>query len=239
VKNLKFSFILACIFTILCISRLTLTIQAPEWIVDIGDSQTYVFTKVFDSRLTNPNHINIMGYSNDGQIEITLRAGTIVSYTISIVSPFSETVIGYRTYNNNVSLIEETISRIVRRTVNNRSYWEDYYEEDPLVHIQGNHIIREYKHYVAREESFLTYFLTEKSIWDFTTGWLVFSSLKADYMGETYYEVVYELLEIALQDSIFNLPLNTIFGSIMFLGLVTVLFGTRLYQQKLNFDKDK
>jgi hypothetical protein len=198
-----------------------LTIQAPEWIVDIGDSQTYVFTKVFDSRLTNPNHINIMGYSNDGQIEITLRAGTIVSYTIY------------------VSLIEETISRIVRRTVNNRSYWEDYYEEDPLVHIQGNHIIREYKHYVAREESFLTYFLTEKSIWDFTTGWLVFSSLKADYMGETYYEVVYELLEIALQDSIFNLPLNTIFGSIMFLGLVTVLFGTRLYQQKLNFDKDK
>lgn len=224
--------------TNLWFSRLTLTIEVPEWAINIGDSQTFVFTKVFDSRLANPNRINITGYSSDGQIIITLRPGTIVSYTISALSPFSETVIGYRTYNNNVSLIDENFSGIVRKTVSNRSYWEDYYDDDPLVRIQGNNVIREEKNYVSREESFLTYFLTEKTVWDFRTGWLVFASLKAYYMGETYYEVVYELLEKEYQDYMFSLPLNTFFGAIMFLGLGILLIGTRILQKKHNYSED-
>ncbi len=231
-KVLKSSSILAFIFTILCFFHVTVTIQSPEWFVDIGDSQTYIFTKVFDSRLDNPNHIKIREYSDNGQIEIILKAGTILRYTISIVSPFSETIIGYRTYNNNVSLIEESISGIVRRTINNKSYWEEYYEDDPIVRIEGYHIFFEENNFVAREESVLTYFLTEKVIWDFRTGWLVFSSIKAYYMGETYYEVVYKLLERDPQDLIFNLPLNTVFGSITFIGLAIALFGTRIRQQK-------
>ncbi|MFX0085169.1 MAG: hypothetical protein ACFFAU_05815, partial [Candidatus Hodarchaeota archaeon] len=64
-------------------------------------------------------------------------------------------------------------------------------------------------------------------------------SIKASYMGEAYYNVEYKLLERDLEDLIFNLPLNTIFGSIIFIVLGIALFGTRKRRQKHKSIKER
>ncbi len=232
VLNKRFSMILVCIITILFSSNSTYAVGALEWHVEVGDSNTFIYTEVYDSRSMYPDQIVLSEYSLNGQIDIIVTEGTLVSYTITQLLPFSETIYGTRKVNNNISIREEPILGIVRKTVNNRTYWESFSTDDPIYSLYQDSLIKTEERFVTLEVETVPYFQKEITIWDLRTGWMISSSVKAYNAGITYYEVNLELLDRDINNKIFNLPNNTIIGSLFFFGIIGILLLTRFNHKK-------
>ncbi|MHA2304060.1 MAG: hypothetical protein ACXACU_01620, partial [Candidatus Hodarchaeales archaeon] len=139
-------------------------------------------------------------------------------------------------YNNNISLREEQILGIVRKTVQNLSYWEKYSENNSLYSINENNLVLEEELFIPQTFYRGPYFLKEIISWDLRTGWMISRSIKAYNAGETYYEVSLELLE-RNSNFIFNLPVNCVFG-LFLLGCISFFyFISKTYQLKLTKKK--
>lgn len=230
--NKRFSIILGCIITILFSSNSAYAVGALEWHVDVGDSNAFIYTEVYDSRSIYPDQIVLSEYSLNGQIDIIVTKGTLVSYTITQLMPFSETIYGTRKVNNNISIREEPILGIARKTVNNRTYWEDFSTDDPIYSLYQDSLIKTEEQFVSLAVETVPYFQKEITIWDLRTGWMISSSMKAYNAGTTYYEVNLELLDRDISNNIFSLPNNTIIGSLFFFGIIGILLITRSNHKK-------
>lgn len=245
--NKKIAFFLVYIVISPYCTDIAIIEGVPEWQVHVGDSKSYIFTEVLSHQL-NHHQVIIWEYDENEQVEIILKKGTILSYTITQVNTSSDTIYGYRTYNNNVSLREETFSEIVRKTVHDRSYWEEYCENEDLYSIRDNLLIREeemeiFSAFLPKEVSIpypfqrngYPYFLKMVSIWDIETGWIVFSSYTA-YRYVTFYNITLKLLEEE-KYSTFDLPQNFIFGSLLLVCIPLIYFISKSYHQKLMKEK--
>ena len=113
-----------------------------------------------------------------------MKKDTILTYTITKINASSDIVYGKKTYNNNISLREEPLNEIVRKT----DEYISFHLNEPTFTIEGNLLIQEEEH--------LMY-----SIYDeisLQTGWMVYSSYCA--MGRfansiTHYNISLEILE--------------------------------------------
>ncbi|GAG56397.1 unnamed protein product [marine sediment metagenome] len=229
--NKRFSIILGCIIITIFSSNSTYAVGALEWHVEVGDSNTFIYTEVYDSRSIYQDQIVLSEYSLNGQIEIFVTKGTLVSYTITQLMPFSETIYGTRTVNNNISIREEPIIGIVRKTMNNRTYWEGFSIDDPIYSLYQDSLIKTVR-FVSLAGEAVPYFQKEITIWDLRTGWMISSSVKVYNADVTYYEVNLELLDREISNKIFNLPNNAIIGLVLFFGIIGILLITRFNHKK-------
>lgn len=157
------SIILVCISITLFSSHYA--VGALEWYVKVGDSNIFVFTEVYDSRSVNPNQIVLTEHSGQEEIDIIVTKGTSVSYTITQLLPFSETIYGVRTFNNNVSIREELILGIVRKTVNNHTFWEGFSADDPTYSLYQNTLTKTEERLVPPSVETGSYFQKEITNW--------------------------------------------------------------------------
>ena len=144
----------------------------------------------------------------------------------------NETVFGFRTFNSNITLREELISGIVRRTVNNRSYWEGFCANDLSYSLFQNSLIFEDEQFISSNNG--NYFLKENTTWDLRTGWMTSTRILAYNGDEIYFDLQLELSDNG-EALIFNLPANTVIGSILFIVISFLLIVTFSFQQKRRF----
>lgn len=214
--------------------------QEPEWYVEVGESRTYIFTKVFSLSESNPNKIVDL-VANDRQelITIVLEEGTTVTYTVTEI-PKIGIVMGKRTINNSIVLKEEIITYIVRRTVPDKAYWEEYYKNETSIHLIGDIIIetktqidndlivQESRYQIAGYQIGVQGLInvTELVKWEWMTGWQ--THFHSRFYNETsvFRENEYELI----REKPFDQKTNMIFGLSLLLVIIGTLVGIKIYK---------
>ncbi|MFX1283236.1 MAG: hypothetical protein ACFFB5_06255 [Promethearchaeota archaeon] len=209
-----------------------------EWKVSSGDAITYIYKNFYDITRTNPYEFSVSGIDVNGElVSVTVEKGTKITYTITS-KPTTGPIFGTMTFDSNITLEEQPISDIIIiKTVNNRSYWENYYKNDQSFSIQGDLLIqasRTYDVYFDGGQAY-PYELTTSYKWNWKTGWLTsfYIRSRSYETNETYYEEIFEAE--STEKSINNqLQSNTIFGSIL-LSLILII----LVVEKKFIEKDK
>ena len=232
--------IVFCIST--CFSNPSLSViskinQNIEYRVQIGDSQTYIFTKVYSYFSIPPYEFQMIGVREEGGfVVITIREGTTLTYTITSI-PRSGLILGTRTYNGNITLQEESFIPFIRKTVTNRSYlveYCNYYGNNSSEFIISGNLITQEILFVNQSlqtnQGIINVNTTLVDIWNWKTGWQVYQLIKQYNSTTTFYEEERELLDQNSSNE--NNNSNLIFGSILFLTLMIVLIITAIYQKK-------
>ena len=199
----------------------------PEWKVNIGDSNTYIYEDFYDITKTNPFQFSVSGIIDGEFVSVTVKKGTKLTYTITSKTT-NGPIIGKITFNSNITFEERPISdTILRKTVNNKSYLGNYYKNDKSFSIQGDLLIqttRTFDIYYEGGQAF-PYELTSIFKWDWKTGWLTFYHIRSNsYSNELYYE---EKFEVVTGEKSTNgqLQSNVIFGT-AFLSIIAIILVT-------------
>ncbi|MFX0181819.1 MAG: hypothetical protein ACFE95_01955 [Candidatus Hodarchaeota archaeon] len=201
----------------ICFSQAIFT-QDLGYNVKVGDSQTYIYKKVYDILSDNPYQFRRVETNQDGYLVIIIiQEGTLVTYTITTI-PHPGMILFSRTYNRTITLQEELAFRyVLRDTINNKSYWEEFYREDDSTYISGDLVVLE----EATYNSTLTY------KWNWKTGWLAYYYFKSYNENNTIYE---EEIDLVTDSS--NFGQNIFFGIFMLVVIVIIIITIRLLQKR-------
>jgi len=168
-----------------------------------------------------------MTTTDNSQFTIVLKKGLKVRYEITFLGSFHAR--GTITYNGSVTSNVTTISRIdmvdwsgvVRPTIDNESYWEEWCKYRGQFNLTDNYIIQEV--FIRNTTDSPGYHFIHK--WDWKTGWMSF------YYDKSWNETAYREIEIALVSSEKPSPNQIIFG-VIFLGvIITLLITITLYRR--------
>lgn len=231
--KIKIQFLISGLFIITLISFHVifaangfLVTNSLEWKVNIGDSNTYIYKDFYDITQTNPFQFSVSGIIDGEFVSVTVKKGTKLTYTITS-KPTTGPLIGKITFNSKITFKERPISDIIlRKTVDNKSYLENYYNNGSFS-IQGELLIqtaRTFDIYYEGSQAF-PYELTTIYKWDWKTGWLIFYHIRSNsYSNETYYEEIFEVVT-GKKSANGHLQSNVIFGT-AFLGIIAIILLT-------------
>lgn len=214
-----------------------------EWCVEVGDSRSFIVTKFYDILQPDPHKLVTLEATEDHEfIHITTEVNTKITYTITELVEIN-IAMGKRTFNDTISLKEEPITGIIRKTVQNKTYWEQIYENESTTEIiNGTEMNRNTTvtdKLIIRSRSFqailpwysLTEFINviEINHWEWMNGWMNYGY--SGYWNATnkIFEFEWKYLD-KLPDEI---SWNIIMGGIILLG-ITGLFIIIHYQHKKN-----
>ena len=160
-----------------------------EYTVGIGDYQTYIYTKFYDSRLIDPyREQNQVNYSNGSFANYTIENGTKIRITITNITG-NDFILGNRTIDDRVTVEEDWIDLFVRPMTNNQSSLAESFSESDSFEFRNNLIFEEVTESPFISESIL-YNLnrTRTSIWE-RTGWINSFSIHVYDASTVYYEM--------------------------------------------------
>jgi hypothetical protein len=194
-----------------------------DWQVQVGDSQTYVYQEFYDVSYDNPyEHSYWIIDEDNNNVTIILKKGLIFRYDITFLSP--DEARGKITYNGTITSQEQSISSrnysgwtgiIVRPSINNQTYWEEYCEYRGLENVTGDLIIEEIN----------TQDITYINEWNWKTGWLNYYYVK--HWNETTIISEWEF-SLVPKESFF--PLNIIVGGFILAVIVLILLGIKKFK---------
>jgi hypothetical protein len=193
IMNRKTHFV-SILFLLLCIisssNTAALAQQELEWKVKVGDSMTYEFTKVYqnpdEDEDGDPNTRKIIFPDEDGNTrEVFLKKGTILE--IEIIKLNDGATIK-NTFNGEITSEESTDNTMVMKTVDNKTYWEEYAKTksvgDTEGSVDGNLLVleTEYENYDTS---------TTEMIFkvDWKTGWFTYRYQKHYNETDTIFEM--------------------------------------------------
>ncbi|MHA1977655.1 MAG: hypothetical protein ACW98F_17100 [Candidatus Hodarchaeales archaeon] len=210
-----------------------------EWMVAVGDSMTYTYTKCFDSDDSDKDgdmysRIYSTTTSDGEPVEISIKKGVIIRVEIWEIGLFARINV---TLNGIPTGMDETESThffhgfVVDMTVNSQAYWENKsfqyidhsYSDITIIEsafVQGDYFLQ-----VTNVTSNTgTYFLRiRKTNWK--TGWFAYEYER--YFNETHLIREYEI-STEIQGIFANLNLGRIFIPALFLlSLMTILIMSK------------
>jgi hypothetical protein len=203
------------------LQALARTVQ-EDWQVQVGDSQTYVYKEFYNVTYDNPYEYSFWILDEDNNnVTIILKKGLIFRYDITFLSP--DEARGKITYNGTITSLEQSISSrnysgwtgIVKPSINNKTYWEEYCEYRGLENVTGDLIIEEIN----------TQYYAYINKWNWKTGWLDYYHLKN--WNET--TIIMER-EISLVPKESFSPLNVIVGGFILAVIVLILLGIKKFK---------
>jgi len=144
--------------------------QELDWAVKEGDSQTYIYTRYYSIYRENPYEVKAsIRTVNGGISKITFKKGITISFEVEEVTKYG--VLGKSTYYGNITTDRYTIayalgSWIIRKTIDNASYWKNLYQKKEEFSVVSNYVIYDYRISSAK----LNYLNVEKWNWKTETG---------------------------------------------------------------------
>ncbi len=204
------------------------TTQELEWAVKEGESQTYIYTKYYSIYRENPHEVTAsIRTVNGGISKIIFKKGLTISFKVEAVTKYG--VIGRSTYYGNITSVSYTIafalgSWIIRKTVDNASYWRSLYQKKEEFSVVNNYVIYDYKISSAK----LNYLNVEK--WNWKTGWLNYYHEKGWNATMTLFDFELRVLSDQMSSS---LPMNVIFGSSLLFSIGTLSLILRHISKKV------
>jgi hypothetical protein len=201
--------------------------QELDWTVMEGDSQIYIYTKYYNIYRENPYEVKAsIRTVNGGVSKITFKKGMTISFDVEEVTKYG--VIGRSTYYGNITSDRYTIayalgSWIIRKTVDNASYWKNLYQNKEDFSVTANYVIYDYK--ISSEK--FSYLNVEK--WDWKTGWLNYYHEKGWNATMTLFD--FELCILGNQIVSYQ-STNVIFGSSLLFSLGTLFLILRYTQKR-------
>lgn len=194
-----------------------------DWQIQVGNSQTYVYNEFYEVSSNNPYECSDWIIDEDNNnVTIILKKGLILRYFITFLSP--DEARGKITYNGTITSQEQSISSrnysgwtgiVVRHSINNKTYWEEYCKYRGLQNVTGDLIVSEIN----------TEYSTTIYKWNWKTGWLDYYYFK--YWNETIIISVREI-SLVLKDS-FS-PFNVIVGGFILAIIVLLLLGIKKFK---------
>jgi hypothetical protein len=194
-----------------------------EWNIKIGDSRTFIYTKFYDDSLLNPYQETVGLWNGTPDplqrtgvefVYITYKKGLTMDVTVTSLDPsasFCKVV-----FNENLTLVNQSITQFVTQTVDNRTYWDVLCSENNTMTISDNILTITYNtRFYAIDTSIRDVNHIYK--WNWKTGWLVYA-----YMGimDNFTNILYETEFTVFSTN--NSISNIIFGS-SFLGLAVMM----------------
>jgi hypothetical protein len=119
--------------------------QEIDWTVNEGDSQTYIYNKYFSIYRANPYQANVTIQTEKGEFtNIIYKEGITITFDIEKVTEYE--IRGKKTYNGNITSNSHTLaygfeSWVIRKSINNASYWFNLYKEREHYSVVNNLII--------------------------------------------------------------------------------------------------
>ncbi len=217
-------------------------LQQEEWCVEIGDSRSFIVTKLYDILLPDPHKLVTLEGNEDHEfIYITTEVNTKISYTITEITE-SNIVIGKKTINDTITLKEEPISGIIRKTIQNKTYWESIYENESTSEMVGDLEISFHttvtSKVIRRNASYQfispVYSLTEIIYvtdivhWEWMTGWVSYRYYRTKNETNTLYE--YEMMNPNYSSD--DIPWNMIYGGFILLGITGLIIFVNYQRRK-------
>jgi hypothetical protein len=195
--------------------------QEIDWMVKEGDSQTFVYKKYFSIYRDNPYQANVIIQTDKGNYStIEYKAGITIAYEIEIVTEYE--LRGKKTFNGNITSSSHTIAYgsedwVIRKSINNASYWFNLYNEKDHYSVVDNLIIYDY----TISSDYLNYEVTEE--WNWKSGWLNYYHEKQWNKTGTLFEFEFSVLsnQVVSYSSV-----NIFFGStllILILGALLII----------------
>ncbi|UCG00916.1 MAG: hypothetical protein JSW11_15020 [Candidatus Heimdallarchaeota archaeon] len=226
IKHQGCIFFLLCVLIISsggCLQAFARAIQ-EEWQIQVGDSQTYIYDDFYEVSSDNSSeYIYWIIDENNNNVTIILKKGLTLRYDITFLDP--DEARGTITYNGTITSLEQSLSSrtysgwtgIVRPSINNKSYWEEYCRFRGLENVTGDFIVMEIN----------TDIINQISIWNWKTGWL-------NYYYEMYWNdtTIISLREISLvpQENEPPPPLNVIVGGFILVFIILILVGIKKFK---------
>ncbi|MFX0181869.1 MAG: hypothetical protein ACFE95_02205 [Candidatus Hodarchaeota archaeon] len=190
------------------------TSQKTTWHVEVDDSATYLYTKVFYYYSENHEHYYKRLTAEDGQsVTLSITKGLLMTYTI--LNVINSEVKVKITFNENITLKEASYYGYgfpIRKTIINKNYWENWYKNWKSIEVSDDLIIREYR----ENDVFRNIYRVE--IWNWKTGWSIYSYSKI--WNDT---IIFFEEELKLISSPKVLTKNMIFGGIILSGILSIL----------------
>lgn len=166
--------------------------QTAEWKVKVGDSKTYEVTKYYDAYLINydgnPDEENVtVGdqtyiYKKDITVKVEITK-------LNSIAEVNETYYGEVTISNALGTTPQG-SPWVDKTIDNKTYWEEFLPDDPTGAINytvGDNLVEEKGKKPWILDATITWEWTSKI--NYKTGWL-------EYMYQTLYNSSTTLTEV-------------------------------------------
>ncbi|MFX0126159.1 MAG: hypothetical protein ACFFAE_21235, partial [Candidatus Hodarchaeota archaeon] len=153
IKHQGYIFFLLCIFIVSsggCLQAFARAIQ-EEWQIQVGDSQNYIYDDFYEVSSDNPSEYAYWIIDeNNNNVTIILKKGLTLRYDITFLNP--DEARGKITYNGTITSQEQSIASrnysgrmgiVVRHSINNKTYWEEYCKYRGYENVTGDLIVSE------------------------------------------------------------------------------------------------
>ncbi len=217
-KRLKWFLTIILCFGLLKPAIAGVTEENLEWKAEVGDSLTLTYTKFIDK--AKNNQVIQEGTDEEGnKVNITLQKGTTVKYTI--ISFTSRDVRGKIEMNGILFAANASILTSIRKTTDNKTYWEEYYKDWEGFSIKGNHIVYE------TEVDYGNLHHRTITKWSWKTGWKIY-----DYVKSTNNSQVTREVELTSEPGLFDIPGYELFSPIVAIITTRVMIKRRKIRHK-------
>lgn len=197
------------------------------WKVQVGDSELYIYTKVYDYFSETHHRIVEFVYNGttprrDRDVPIVIWKGSTFNVTITSLGAFNESYCQV-TYNRNITCMNKLLIDFVWPTIDNRSYWERECENNENEKLSGDLISFE-------SQSTNDNYDSDILKWNWKTGWITYCSSRRFNQSTILYELEYKLKNYKTKEPF--LQSNIILGTLILLVITTTLFLTTKYHKK-------
>ncbi len=187
--------------------------QELERYVKVGDTKTYMITKL--SKNENPYEYIEEVDTPQGTVNVTMKKGTTIKLEIL---ELNHGALLKSIYNDNITADGDDFSYYVRKTLTNKSYWEEFVGEDEDVSFTDNLMVVKSEDPV--NESVYRLFVGK---WNFMTGWMESEAHKEANSTQVFAEWELAALNTDLdQITCFNFPI-----SLSFLLITLIIYRKR------------
>ena len=209
----------------------TLPTQELEWQINEGDSQVYYYNKRYNIDSENPFQFQEEIRDENGNlVTVVIAKGSTVQYDVTSVTP--NAIWGRITYNDSVTSIMNIIARDgrirepIRKSVDNKSFWEEYCEEDEHLSISEDLIVHEGTYSTPSGYRWIS----EK--WNWKTGWITYYYERSWNSTHILDEIEYS--NVPIMNNQLIIPPNMIYGTTFLFIIVILLVGPRFNQIRKN-----
>ncbi len=239
----SFLYILSLFFIIFFSNSVSSAITNTEltWQIEIGDSQTFIYRKIYNLDNSDPLVIQRDEIDQNGeQTRITVKTGTSIRLNISSID--TDSVYATFTYNNTFTTSKIIIggsslntrkimgTSFLQQAHDNKSYWLEIASLDENLHLQGNLLVRE-EHTIFLDDQVN---ITKISKRDWTTGWLVYL-----YYCRNNASMLIREEEFVLTPNETWLPQNAVFGTSILIFLTSVIIIRYVFSRKKQKSENK
>ncbi|MFX1506717.1 MAG: hypothetical protein ACFFDC_11495 [Promethearchaeota archaeon] len=207
-----------------CLQTVARVVQ-EDWQIQVGDSQTYVIREYYDFSDENPyESSSLINDEDNNSVVIVLKKGLIFRCDIIFLGP--DEARGKITFNDTITSQEQPFSspnflgwNIVRPSIDNKTYWEDYCKYRGFENVTGDLIVSE----ITTEDSKVIH------KWNWRTGWLnyYFVCYYVENWNETTIISAYEVSVVPMESSF---PLNVLVGGFILVFIVLILLGIKKFK---------